>query len=687
MNKAFAWEIRVLYLVPAGLVVYFISLPAAYVFIGVAAVGVLATDGLFSIVVAKAFLRPILQALHPAHGQPRSEAARLILRTKWTTFAGVTLAVLSSSLLYLNGVLWTAVPATFGPSAWLNPLVFMVNVDSVLNDVSMLLVSGLLQNCLRRGGVGISPNGSCRSADLSNAINVARSQLEQASAIPNNTGVFLAPQAQARSLLLAKVAHALMKELFHEHGNSSLKGAVRMMDNAIAEVIEQDFVATARAFFNDCVEDSRQLVPMMRTTYHGVRHGHLMIYKDTLGTIRMDASFPELQQRAEELVLKCAQLDRPRQQSSTTITGLYRNGEAVSKMYDKLMISIASVAGAKFHKVTMKGLMRMVEKLALTSGDKNWKPEFLCDVVRGALECKDFTTMITTVRLLRDLDEHLLITGQTGGIKQRICICRAKNRFGNPTSGGWADFMVNFYFEEDGHKHICEVQLVHSQMFLMRQTMGAHATYGQFRGAKEILEILGLDPEEGADATAVRILRELVWTGQPVQRELAGTLHGSSSVAATTEVVALQAELRTLNARMDASMDAQAETLATLQAQNTLLLAQFDEGNADRAPTSKSQAKAAGRRLPAFASLRKKKDKAQNPSVLGHTDDGVTSLPKAENKRKVFKMPSIDRNPESLNDNYTAPGRLKSSKLTAPRKTSEVGGGQDLQVLDELSWK
>ena len=474
LDKAFVWEIRVLYLVPVGGLIFFISIFAAYAFVGIAALWILLTDGLFSVIVANAFLQPILEALRSKQqsGQGlspqqhrRSDAAKLIMHTKWATFAGVTIAVTSSSLLYFNGILWVAMPATFDPSQWFNPLVFMVNLDSILNDVSMLLVSGLLQNCLNRG-IGITPNRSWRSTDLGNAINVARSQLELASTIPNtsHTDIFIAPQVQTRCLLLAKVAAALEKELFQ--GPEQGEGGPRTMDEGIAEVIEKDFVTTARVFFKECVEEGRQLVSQMRATYQGVRHGHLMIYKDTLGIIRMDASFPKLQQRSEELVLKCAKLGRPRKQASTTITSLYKNGEAVSKAYEKVVSSVASVAGATFHKCPMKGLVRMVEKLALASGDENWKPELLCDVVRGMLECKDFTTMITTVRLLRDLDEKLLVTGQTGGIKQRICICRAKNRFGNPTSGGWADFMVNFYLGDDDNKHICEVQLVHSQMLL-----------------------------------------------------------------------------------------------------------------------------------------------------------------------------------------------------------------------------
>jgi hypothetical protein len=367
------------------------------------------------------------------------------------------------------------------------------------------------------------------------------------------------------------------------------------MNETVASAIDNDFGPAARDFFKECVEQGRELVALMRAEYHSVRHNHLMIYKDALEQVRKEASFPELQQRSENLVLECAELQRPRKQLSTTISGLYKSGEAVSKTHEKVMASVASNTGAMFHKAPQKGLVRMVEKLALTSGQKNWKPELMCDVVRGALECKDFTTMITVIRLLRDLDLDLRDTGGTGGIEEHICITRAKDRFGHPTSGGWADFMVNFYFEDDEGQHICEVQLVHSQMYLLRKKMGAHKTYGQFRGAKEILEMLDLEPEDGVDTNVSQILESLVWTGAGIG------VRGSSSVVVgpptadnakieglleallkdqqakfeallTEKMEAQDAKFQTLNEKMEH----QNENMKALKEQNALLLAKLE---------------------------------------------------------------------------------------------------------------
>ena len=191
---------------------YLISEPVALALMGMAVVGILVTDGLFSIVVANVFLRPILETLRSSGPQRQSDAHKLIARTKWATFSGVTLAVASSSLLYINLILYVVAGDTFNPSPWLNPLVFMVNSDSILNDVSMLLVSGLLTPAGfhngRKWGSRISP----KSSRYSNAadVNLIRSKLETVSSIPLSKD-FAPPQEQPRGKQFKTIARKCWK--------------------------------------------------------------------------------------------------------------------------------------------------------------------------------------------------------------------------------------------------------------------------------------------------------------------------------------------------------------------------------------------------------------------------------------------------------------------------------------------
>merc|ERR1712037_172679 len=80
---------------------------------------------------------------------------------------------------------------------------------------------------------------------------------------------------------------------------------------------------------------------------------------------------------------------------------------------------------------------------------------------------------------------------EKAGITQKIDVLRVKNRFAEPTSGGWADFMVSFRFRSDPNQHVCELQLCHKDMMTVRKQMGAHHEYAEFRSALELLEVTG----------------------------------------------------------------------------------------------------------------------------------------------------------------------------------------------------
>merc|ERR1711959_581620 len=78
---------------------------------------------------------------------------------------------------------------------------------------------------------------------------------------------------------------------------------------------------------------------------------------------------------------------------------------------------------------------------------------------------------------------------EKAGIKEKIDVLRVKNRFAEPTSGGWADFMISFRFRSDPNQHVCELQLCHKDMMNVRKQMGAHHEYAEFRSALELLEV------------------------------------------------------------------------------------------------------------------------------------------------------------------------------------------------------
>jgi hypothetical protein len=504
LEASLKWEVRLLCSIPVGVVLFFISKPAIFVYAVILVFSILVTDALFSVVVLSAFLRPIWAVLRHSNGgggQARSRDSSLshISRTKWTTLVGATAAVLSSSILYLNVMFAAVFTGTFVPSPWLNPFVFMINFDSIMNDFGLLLVSGILTSASFHSRSRIynitSAKASSQHSAVTDNVNIARPQLKSLEEIPN-LAEFTPPQQQPCCARLQLIAGVFQDELFSGASNSK---NMRAVNDTVALIIDDDFVPAAEAFFARCVEQAPPFGEDMREQYHRVRKGHLAIYSDVLHQVRQEPTFPQLQGRSENLVADCKRLGRPQAQQCTTVSGLLKSGEAVSQRYNALMGSVATKTGTTFHKARAKGLVRILEKMPLTVGPTKGKPQRVCDFVRGAIECNNFTTMMSVKRLLCDLDSKLTITGEAGGITEEICISRSKGRFGTPTSGGWADIMINFYFKDDDDQHICELQLVHTQLYTVRKNMGAHATYSVFRAALELLEMLGMNPEDEGD--------------------------------------------------------------------------------------------------------------------------------------------------------------------------------------------
>merc|ERR1711934_1098313 len=135
-----------------------------------------------------------------------------------------------------------------------------------------------------------------------------------------------------------------------------------------------------------------------------------------------------------------------------------------------------------------------------------------------------------------------------GGIKEKIDVLRVKNRFAEPTSGGWADFMISFRFRSDPNQHVCELQLCHKDMMTVRKQMGAHHEYAEFRSALELLEVTGhvdrIAKIEAADP-AIDVSQ--------FKRASVTTVAGSELEALKAQVADLKQKLTTTNQKLAAT--------------------------------------------------------------------------------------------------------------------------------------
>jgi hypothetical protein len=104
-------------------------------------------DTTFSSAVTALFVRPIFKILGEV-GDVRSEGQISLKKTKWLTLVGASLAVISSTAFYINVGFFVVLgdyEKPFYVNPYLHALIFGVNLDSVLNDIGMLLACGVVK--------------------------------------------------------------------------------------------------------------------------------------------------------------------------------------------------------------------------------------------------------------------------------------------------------------------------------------------------------------------------------------------------------------------------------------------------------------------------------------------------------------------------------------------------------------
>merc|ERR1711957_1081304 len=100
-----------------------------------------------------------------------------------------------------------------------------------------------------------------------------------------------------------------------------------------------------------------------------------------------------------------------------------------------------------------KHFWRILEKCALNNG----LPNKVLDVARSMIICDTFMEHKQIMDVIGEAADDGLIE-----------ICRLKHRYNTPSSGGWRDLMINFAFKVDANLHICELQIVHKKMMVLR---------------------------------------------------------------------------------------------------------------------------------------------------------------------------------------------------------------------------
>ncbi|KOO27307.1 hypothetical protein Ctob_002294 [Chrysochromulina tobinii] len=154
----------------------------------------------------------------------------------------------------------------------------------------------------------------------------------------------------------------------------------------------------------------------------------------------------------------------------------------------------AGQGGARKARTGLKKTSRVIEKSALRPGEGRGLSKCVCDVVRAMLVATSMSMVASIVRALWALHEADMIQ-----------VVRIKNRFRQPSAGGWRDLMVNFVIVGDATRHVCEVQVVHQMMLTARKGLPGHAIYGIVRNAMELIESCGREHELRREAVRVMV--------------------------------------------------------------------------------------------------------------------------------------------------------------------------------------
>jgi hypothetical protein len=132
------------------MVVAIFDLRAANAVCAVIATFILITDAIFSVIVTYIFLKPMLEALQAAGGKVHTAGSKRLERTKRWNFAGVLVAVGSSTVLYVNIITYNTLTFfhqhSLNRSVYGNPYTFGVALDSILNTLGMILLCGMFKD-------------------------------------------------------------------------------------------------------------------------------------------------------------------------------------------------------------------------------------------------------------------------------------------------------------------------------------------------------------------------------------------------------------------------------------------------------------------------------------------------------------------------------------------------------------
>ena len=261
----------------------------------------------------------------------------------------------------------------------------------------------------------------------------------------------------------------------------------------------EGLLAKARTFYDSQIEGAKRVQPQLEAKLAQAKDDFCAMYGMVFKMVQQDAAYSRAMEAADRLEAAIAERGPRTRQVVNQIDVLYetsalkqkttvrRNGPSPRRGHE----------GNRYQGRATEELGARVRKTAMKKADDNrFDSDRLLDLVRGMLV---FQTMEGVAAALEALENSKEL-GWT--------VVRIKNRMRKPTGGGWADVLLNLTKNDDNHKFICELQLVHKKMLVTREELGGHDAYDDFRTAGEFLELVQEKTEAGVAADLERQLAE-----------------------------------------------------------------------------------------------------------------------------------------------------------------------------------
>ena len=329
-----------------------------------------------------------------------------------------------------------------------------------------------------------------------------------------------------------------------------------------SEVWEMLYKLTC-AYLDSCITSAYPQTDLLQNTYESTREQHIGMYQSTMFGIKLSPNFAKYSSTISEVDRRVTARNahQMRTQQSDDLWCVYRDARAIQGRYERFMALLSEKTGCDYTIGKRKNPYRAIEKIGLAL--HQWLASKVKDIVRGAQVMPDIGKGYQLLELMVACDPSEAADSakrgwyaNAGGITEQICIVDVKNRWVTATSGGWSDVLITFYFTDDPTKHVCEVQLVHSDMMRVRKKMGAHAGYTMFRCALELLEAtdhadLIVENEARSMVDDVNVDVDVNGGGDLAAEQHATESSGSTTTAAAA-LIALAAKFEASEARSEA---------------------------------------------------------------------------------------------------------------------------------------